>query len=171
MMISKKAQGLSVNFLVKFILAVTIFGMGVALMWAIYDNSTSTMKITQSEFDNRLFDLNCRSTETLCIASAKDNINSGDNILIGAKIYNNIDRTITGYIKADIYDKNSEVNSPEVKIMPEDQEVNIEPKGSKEFTFAVVTTKNAPKGKYIVNFELVRDNLGNIPGRYYFDVK
>ena len=161
-MFDKKAQDLSINFLVKFILAVVIFGLGVILMWNIFYDSTSTAELTQGAFDRRIAALNCNPNDLVCISSNRFALRAGENVLIEMKLQNSFNQELEFNIKMEIRNSNNSVVigdgatiADHMTVLPlqYSNEV-VEARSSKDFPFLVSTTRRAIKGMYVARIEI-----------------
>lgn len=161
-----KSQDLSINFLVKFILAITMFGLGVALVWQIFFDSTETANISQGEFEKRIAALNCRPNEVVCISSTAFDVKAGESVLLDMKISNvfSDDLTFVSTIKilnstgTEIFGQGivSELIEVLPKIYPSE---GIKAKNEKNLPFLIKTTKSLPKGMYVAHIEVTYGSL------------
>ena len=172
----KKSQAMSINFLVKFILAIVLFSLGVMLIWSIFNSGKDTLGVSQKEFDKRIFALNCDPSEVVCVGTNNLDISAGDNILIDVKVFNNgADNLYDIYFS--IRDENNNVidEAELVSLMPNSYSSQlISAKSSKEFPVQLRTSKKLPKGAYVVRI-LVSNNPSStdddVPKRIYVEVK
>jgi len=173
----KKAQQLSINFLVKFILALVLFSLGLVLMWNIFHSSKDTLSISQQEFDKRIFALNCKPSETVCVGTNNLIISPGDNILIDIKVFNNNNDELYYDLDFSLMDETNNYvdDSDKALLLPNKySDEAIGAKSSKDFDVMLKTSKHLPRGSYVVRI-LVSNNPSStdddVPKRIYVDVK
>lgn len=170
----KKAQQLSINFLVKFILAVTLFGLGSVLIWNIFFSSTDTLEIVDEEFDKRIFALNCKPLETVCVGGTVVEIESGENLLFTVKVFNNHNNANSYDLGLDLYDSNGDkvTNNAEAIFSPPFKEFDIPAKDSLEMDFLLKTSKHLEEGEYAIRLVVNPDAVGmaDVPKRLYLTV-
>lgn len=169
-----KAQELSINFLVKFILAVVLFGLGTVLMWNIYFASTDTLDVSQQEFDRRIFALNCKPSETVCIGANNLDIASGESVLISVKIFNNHNEEHSYDVTMELRDSdNQPVPTTNYKILPTSYVAErISAKDSKELNILFKTDKRMAEGDYALRILVEPDSsqMRDIPKRIYITI-
>lgn len=179
-----KAQQISINFLVRFILAMVLFGLGVIFMWNIYDASTGTSEGVQGEFDRRIATLNCKPTETVCVNSNKFEIGPGERVLVDLKLSNPQAVDLTYDLDIQIRNSEDEVIVGEgytqadyLEIVPAFYHNQVvESKGELDRPFLISTTNRMTKGSYVAR--IVVENvacgtqcLPEVIKRIQFDVK
>ena len=84
----KKAIELSLNFLVTVIIAVAILVLGVKFINDIAGEATELESLTTDQLDKKITELNCESTDRVCIGISKKTIPKGEFDVFGIKIIN-----------------------------------------------------------------------------------
>jgi hypothetical protein len=84
----KKAIELSLNFLVTVIIAVAILVLGVKFINDIAGEATELESLTTDQLDKKITELNCESTDRVCISISKKTIPKGEFDVFGIKIIN-----------------------------------------------------------------------------------
>jgi hypothetical protein len=163
---SKKSQSLSIEFLVKFILAIILFALGVILIWSIYTNGKDMMRAPETEISNRIFALNCNSKQDICIGANTLHMKPGDKTLVDVKLFNNLDVDLN--VNANL----QRINSSNVEdVSPivvqnliikntEYQNIIIPAKGDNQFSFAIILNKQMPRGAYVIKINMNREAGG-----------
>ncbi len=167
-----KGQQLSIEFLVKFILAITLFGLGIVLMWSIFYGSKETFDISQQEFDRQIFALNCKPSEVVCVGTNNLGVSAGENILINLKIFNNHNEELKFKIEFELRNYEDRVVTSGGDLMPKiysDELIN--PKSDKEYSVLFKTLKTLPKGDYVIRILVSPERLDPIPRRIYVKVE
>ena len=170
---NKKAQQLSMNFLVKFIIGVVLFSMGVVLLWTIFNQARGLADTPQQDIDNRIFALNCDSKQSICVGANTLTMNPGDRYLLDVKLYNNADSPMNAEAVIQLFDEDSyrttssvvlPVNDAKYKdkieiILKEYPDLYIPAKSSAEFSIAIILSKEAPLGSYAIKIQVNSDIL------------
>jgi hypothetical protein len=156
-MFSKKAQTISINFLVKFILAIVMFGLGVTLLWNIYAQSTDTSDLLNSDLSSRIVDLNCKPTQVVCVSTSRVEIQAGETYIVDFEIHNNHGVKINYDIEALLEDPDSgayiTLEGDIVLRIPEDR-FALDGRSEKGFPIGIATTKKTPKGWYTLRVKI-----------------
>ncbi|MDP6600616.1 MAG: hypothetical protein QF798_04230 [Candidatus Woesearchaeota archaeon] len=84
----KKAIELSLNFLVTVIIAVAILVLGVKFINDIAGEATELESLTTDQLDKKITELNCESTDRVCMGISKKTIPKGEFDVFGIKIIN-----------------------------------------------------------------------------------
>jgi hypothetical protein len=149
-----RGQSLQINFLVKFILSIVIFSLGIILVWKIYSDGTSTINIPQTEIDRRIQALNCQPTELICIGADTLKTGGGKNILVDVTLFNNYNDNknyvMTLQLRNATTDQPLDGESVNIELLPVLYQMEIRPKSKGEFSFIIKTSKTTPKGFYVV---------------------
>ena len=88
----KKAIELSLNFLVTVIIAVAILVLGVKFINDIAGEATELESLTTDQLDKKITELNCESTDRVCIGISKKTIPKGEFDVFGIKIINILEK-------------------------------------------------------------------------------
>ena len=165
MTFSKTAQQLSIQFLVRFILAIVVFGLGIALMWQIFFSSVDTQKISQDNFDQKIAALNCKPSEIICISGTDFEISSGEDVLIETKLSNLFSEDVTFDVFLEIRDSNNDEvptgSDEDIQLLPKQytDEV-VEVRAEKELPFLIKTEKTLSDGPYVARFTFKQTDCG-----------
>ena len=145
---TKKAQALSINFLVKFILAIVLFGLGVSFMWMIFNHGKDLADSPSRDFDEKLFALNCDGKSVICIGASSIDAKRGKSYLVDFEIFNNYNKDLNGVkVFVELRDTDDEfVGSLKgISILPSKQELNVPGLSSTKGSFLVKVSKETPK--------------------------
>jgi len=157
-MISKRSQAISINFLVKFILAIVMFGLGVTLLWNIYDQSTSTAQLVNTDLQSRIVDLNCKPAQVVCVSATRVQIAGGKNHIIDFEIHNAHGVTLTYRVDISLEDpanNNADVlNAGIMTVLVPERSFQILGRSSKGLPIGISTFKTTPKGWYTLRVEI-----------------
>ena len=153
--LTKKAQQLSINFLIKFILAIVLFGMGFIFLKMIFSQSINMMEIPQNDIDDRIFALNCDSKQAICVGRNSLEMSPGELYVVDVKLYNNfnddMDATAEMFLIDNSSDDATRAYPGKITIRPTYLEnIFIPAKGNSEFSFAIILGKEAPEGSYAI---------------------
>jgi hypothetical protein len=165
----KKSQQLSMDFLVKFILGIVLFAMGVALLWMIFGQARSLAETPQRDIDNRLFALNCDPRQPICVGASTLNMKPGDNYLVDVKLYNNYEHQLTAHALIQLVDEENPTipttkYQGNIDLLPQQiPDIIIPAKGNTEFSILVALSKRAPLGSYAIRINLDRGGAYNLP--------
>lgn len=164
MICSKKSQQISIHFLVVFILAVVMFGLGVMLIWRIFFSSSDVVNISQAEFDKKIFALNCKPSEVVCIGANKVEINPGESVMISLKIFNNHNAELSYDVSYELMDSSNELLSQEeeetFQLLPLRYSSEVIPaKQDKELDVLLKTSKRLPEGDYSLRIKVSPTSL------------
>ncbi len=86
---NKRAIELSINFLVTFILAIVIFGMGMFLLRGFMTGAEDSLGITEDELNRRIASLSCDATRnTICLLNDKQTASVNDIHAFGVTVNN-----------------------------------------------------------------------------------
>ncbi len=158
---NKKAVELSLNFLVTLIIAIVIFGFGVAFVYNIAAGAGGIKDLTTEDIDNQIAELKCARAERICLD--RDNINLKPNKLevIGLKILN-IDETseqfdittaLTKYVNKDNQQEPIPSGTP-IDILPAQRTEFIEINTANTFGIGFELGDSAPAGTYVIDIDV-----------------
>ncbi len=156
---SKKGIQLSVNFIVTFILAIVLFGMGIMFARMIMGGGTELSEKTYDQFDKKIGELACSRGEHVCIAGNSKTIERESVDVFPVTIKNSLPDRLDFQMKVELsraFTKdNSKIDESKRKIewMPEEDVFVLEP------------------GEEATRPILVKPLGGTLPGRYSFDVE
>lgn len=152
-----KSQGLQINFLVKFILSIVIFGLGVLFIWNIFDDSIATLLIPGQEIDKKIQALNCQPTEMVCVGASTIEISGGEIFLLDVRVFNNFASDVTYNSSVYLLYANSTAypsSDANISLQPKNFQITVKAKSSNDYSLILQTTKQAPKGEYSIQIKL-----------------
>ncbi|MFT4326914.1 MAG: hypothetical protein ACMXYK_05415, partial [Candidatus Woesearchaeota archaeon] len=155
---NRKAMELTINFLVTFIIGVVVFGLGIVMLWSIFNSSVDLMNLSHGSIDMRFPALNCNTSVDVCIGESIIELAPRDISLLEVKLFNNFDTEMqVNYTVELLYANNSRANEggPAVgrfQIAPERESFIINPKSNGEILTAIYLERNMPKGTYVIRY-------------------
>ena len=157
-----KSQGMPINFLVKFILSIVIFGLGVVFLWQIYDQGTGLVPDPSRSIQA----LNCRPTEPLCIGTTSLTLSPGNSVAVEVKLFNNRDDDIVySQILFELTNATGDpVDDSILYINPRRlQEFRVPAKGVNEYGILIYPSRTTPLGDYSLQMSLIPQTPSNHP--------
>ncbi|MCX6707993.1 MAG: hypothetical protein NT001_07745 [Candidatus Woesearchaeota archaeon] len=156
---SRKAIELSVNFIVTFILAIVVFGMGIIFARNIMGGGTELTQQTYDKFDQQIGELTCSRGESICLSSSTKDIERGKIDAFPVTIKNDLKDKTTfkmAVTTSRAYNNdNSEMDPPltdwNIDFMYDDSEFSLDPGESRTIPVLVSPKKKALTGKYSYN--------------------
>lgn len=85
---NKKGIELSVNFLVMFILAIVIFGLGIVFLYNIFGSATTAADMNWARIDRMVGDMLCPPQTRVCVSNNDAQITRGELSAHGIFVYN-----------------------------------------------------------------------------------
>jgi hypothetical protein len=163
MMKKKAAIELSINFIVVLIISLAIFTFGVAFVYNIFRNASELKQITLEDIDRQIAELNCDSSEKVCLDKDTLNLQRGKFGVITVKVINILTKMpkLNFEIKIDPKmhinpDETTSTTFPVDKIMVKPPKrsmiINSNDGGSVAFGFEV--QKDAPSGTYVFDLKV-----------------
>lgn len=145
-----KSQGLPINFLVKFILAFVVFGLGIVFLWSIYEQGRD-MAIDPSQ---HIRALNCPPTQPICVGASTVSLRGGESALVDVRIFNNRDIDVE-YTGASVVIDFEEGGSSTLVVSPMNAPgFTVGPRSSYRLSFLVTAERTTLKGAYSVRIAI-----------------
>ena len=158
----KRGIELSVNFLVGFVLAIVLFGLGISLLYTIFHQSEDIYELTQNEIDNRVIELLCNAKQRVCVSGNRVAQERGELAIYGIYIYNIYDQVedFDVFVEAGIaYDENKEDIENDLDLITRHEEKRINPNEQDYIGIGVFVPKDAVSGTYIFNVNVAPLNV------------
>ena len=168
---SRKAIELSVNFIVTFILAIVVFGMGIIFARNIMSGGTELTQQTYEKFDQQIGELTCSRGESICLSSSTKDIERGKVDAFPVTIKNDLKEKTAFIMNVEpsrAYNSdNTEMTIPtgewNIDFLYDDTEFTLEPGESRTIPVLVSPKKSAVTGKYSYNAVFsYRDSAGSL---------
>jgi len=155
--LNKRAVELSINFLVIVIISIVVLGLGLNLLYKLYEGSVEIRDVSLEDIDKQIGALVCEGTESACIGKDTQTIKRGDLGIFGLKILNlvssDMDFEITAtkgkFIKKD---GTEGTFSSDIECLPtcgNSRTETIRNHEEKDIAIGIKPSKNAPSGTYI----------------------
>ncbi len=178
-MVSRKGMELSVNFIVTFILAIVLFGMGLIFARSIMTGGTELTEETYERFDQQIGQLVCSRGESICLSTDSRAIERGKVDVFPVTIKNQfpdeaVFKMAVSLVRA--FDSN---NDPipdtewDIGLLYNEDEFSLDPGDSDTVPVLVSPQKGTTAGKYSFNVN-VQSRDPNDPSsvfEYYPDEK
>ena len=84
----KKGIELSINFIVVFILAITLFGFGIRFAYMLLGGAEDLTKVAEDELDERIEDILCPGDERVCLGTRTRTLRRGSHAVFGVRVLN-----------------------------------------------------------------------------------
>ncbi|MFT4326322.1 MAG: hypothetical protein ACMXYK_02365 [Candidatus Woesearchaeota archaeon] len=160
---NRKAMELTINFLVTFIVGIVVFGLGVVMLWSIFNSSVDLMNLSHGSIEMRFPALNCNTREDICVGQSVIELTPGDIFLLEVKLFNNFDTQMDVNYTVELLNADNsraaQTGSPTVgrfQITPEQERFSINGKSEGEISTAVYLERNMPKGVYVIRYTINR---------------
>ncbi|MBW2979814.1 hypothetical protein KY360_00175 [Candidatus Woesearchaeota archaeon] len=101
----KKGIELSINFIVIFILAITVFGFGLRFAYMLLGGAEDLTKMAEDELDDRIEDIMCPGDERVCLGTRTRTLRKGNHAVFGVRVLNvlnvegEVDFTVTAELE------------------------------------------------------------------------
>lgn len=156
---SRKAMELSVNFIVTFILAIVVFGMGIMFARNIMSGGTELTQQTYEKFNQNIDELVCSRGESICLSSSTKDIERGKIDSFSVAIKNDLkDRTTfkmevtpSRAYNSDNTEMTLSTGGWNIDFMYDESEFSLEPGESRTIPVLVSPKRSAITGKYSYN--------------------
>jgi len=154
---NKRGIELSVNFLVMFILAIVIFGLGIVFLYSLFNDAQDIFHLTQDQLDDRLASVACSARDRVCVTpnhltGTRDRLS-----IFGIYVYNYFDTTTTFQIETEfaLYEDGTEPEEfPYLLSLEEQTTLPILPGGQENIAIGIVPTRTTPAGQYVYNVKV-----------------
>jgi len=160
----KASVTLSINFLVTFILAITIFGFGLILAKQIFSGSQGIADKTFEDLDKQIGSLTCSGSEKICFTAKQKRIERGAFAVFGLSVRNVFPdkRTFEVTIAQGLYIdmdqmSTSPPDAPVIGLLPHSRTLVLDSKESDTMGIGVEIPKDAPSGTYVLNIDITYD--------------
>ena len=92
----KKGIELSINFIVVFILAITIFGFGLRFAYTMLGGAEDLTKVAEDELDERIEEILCPGDARVCFGTSTRTLRRGTHDIFGVRVLNvlNVDAPV-----------------------------------------------------------------------------
>lgn len=156
---NRRGIELSINFLVTFILAIVLFGLGILFAKNLFGGSNELVDVTQEQLDDAIERMFCNQNELVCLNLNSLTLARGDSHVFGVMVLNalpaadfHVDVTTTRFI-----DKDGNPVPPTgppanpLDIFPDGLDFTLEKNKEERVGFRIAALPTNPKGKYIVD--------------------
>ncbi|MFW5747127.1 MAG: hypothetical protein ACOCWQ_06285 [Nanoarchaeota archaeon] len=163
---------LSVNFLVGFVLAVTIFGMGIFLLYTIFGQAKDLHTLTQDEIDSQVSQMLCSAEEKVCISGNRLPRKPGSLAVFGIYIYNIKPQRETYTIHITDADRSinpsKEYIENELQVVSSTRQVTIDANEQENLGAGIQIPRGTKKGTYVFKAEISPDSGGQAETRLIY---
>jgi hypothetical protein len=153
-----KGIELSVNFLVGFVLAIVLFGLGVSLLYTIFNQSTSLHEITQDQINSQITALLCSAKEKVCIAGNRVPHERDTLAIYGVYIYNIYDTQGNFTVRVEpgiAVDQNENFINNTLDLITRTESKRIPPNSQDDLGIGVFIPRNALAGTYVFDVYII----------------
>ena len=162
MVMNKKSQEITIDFLVKFILAIVVFGAGIMILWQVFSDSKDLVGDAVV-----LPALNCNAKQDICMGASTLKMGPGERYILETKLFNNHDHIMHVHAVVALFDEQNvrvDTLQNDFKLLPLEKSLTIAPKQSGKFSTNIVLEKTMPKGTYVLKYQIDRNVSGtNLP--------
>jgi hypothetical protein len=156
---NRKAMELSINFIVTFILAIVVFGMGIYFANSIMNNSVGLTGDIYTKFDEQIGELACGRGESICMSTSTKDIERGKIDAFSITIKNGLKERTTFRLevepsrayKSDNTDMGIGPSEWNIDSMYDQDEFSLDPDESKTIPILFQPQKKAITGRYSFN--------------------
>lgn len=149
---NKKGIELTVNFLVTFILAIVIFGLGIILLRGMIGDSESSLEQISGNIDDRIIQLACSSRDRVCISNNEQTVDKGEPVYFGVHINNYLQQKstfkVTIITPPDAYQGSTKLTAIRTEPLFATEEIIVPAKQQSDEGFAIVVPKETLSGQY-----------------------
>jgi hypothetical protein len=168
---NKRAIELAVNFLVGFVLAIVAFGLGVSLLYTIFNDANDLHGTTQGEINTKITELLCTAKQKICVSGNRVNQKRNELAIYGVFIYNIYDREedFDIFISPGIaYNKEKEEVVNTLELITKHDQKKIAPNDQDHIGVGIFIPKSTESGTYTFNVRVVP---GDDKRKIYVNVK
>lgn len=179
----RKGIEMSVNFIVAFILAIVLFGMGIIIARMIMGGGTELTEETYRQFDQQVGELICSRGESICISVNNKAIKKDKVDVFPITVKNDLPEKLEFKMKVELArafkNDNSEIPPDlwNISWMPDEQDFTLGPGESNTLPVLVKPEKWAYPGKYSFSVYISYNKDGSWmlypddrPHKFYVDV-
>lgn len=159
---------LSVNFLVGFVLAIVLFGFGVAFLYTIFGQAVDLGDVTKDEIDARVNELLCSAKEKICISGNRVPHEPGTLAVMGVFIYNVYDYQETFHIDVEAgtaIDLNKDDIPNDLILVTESTTLTIDANKQEYTGVGIQVPRNAEKGTYVFDVTIFPQTANDVDKR------
>ena len=163
---NKRAVELSINFLVIVIISIVVLGLGLNLLYNLYEGSVEIRDVSLEDIDKQIGALVCEGTESACIGKDTQTIKRGDLSIYGLKILNLVNSPTTDFeitaTPTKLITKSGGEETPPFSdvacVTTCTRTETIPNHGEKDIAIGIKVDKNADSGTYIFDVTVCSDN-------------
>ncbi|MBI1969913.1 hypothetical protein HYS48_04430 [Candidatus Woesearchaeota archaeon] len=150
MLQNKRGIELSLHLLVIFIISIILFAFGMVFARNFLKSSEELIEMTQEDIDKRMQALSCSGAEIVCLDLGSKELERGEQHIFGLNIVNALKDLHTFQIQAI-------PNSEHLQIVFENAPMVLEPNEERSTGILIGAKKNAVKGNYVVEMQVLYD--------------
>jgi hypothetical protein len=174
--VNKKAIQLSINFIILFILATSMFATGLIIVRQVFQHADDIKKELSEQQRDQLERMLIEGTEKVKTAYTKKELYPGEHEVFGLGVRNDFDDKKNFFLEreCDAFIVNNEIicedgtandcNEYDKYLFYEDKTYLIEPNERNINEFFIMLPKDAQKGTYVYNVRVCYRELGNEVG-------